>query len=605
MSKGITVGMDLGTTNSEVAAYARGRVEILGPGPMAMLPSCVGVTPEGELLVGTPARNQQLLHPERTVRSIKRAMGSEESVELGRTTLSPQEVSALILRRLADWAGDALGERPGSAVITVPAYFQDAQRQATREAGQLAGLEVARIINEPTAASLAYGSEIEGKTVMVYDLGGGTFDVSIVRIEGEVTEVLASHGNNRLGGDDFTQLLVELLLQRVREERGVVLGPDHTAALARLWWAAEEAKKELSRAPYAAVREENLAVVDGEPLHLDTEIDRQEYERLIAPLVEATMESVTRALSDAGASAPDLDEILLVGGSTRSPVIQRMLEERSGRRPRHDVHPDLCVALGAGVLASRLSGHDVQRVLVDVSPYSFGISHLGELDGEPYDRCYHPIVPRNTPLPVTRTESYWTSVPYQRTAEINVYQGEHVDALRNIFLGRFNVEDLTRVPERNEILVEMKLDLEGILHVEATEKRTGKARRITITGAARRMTGEEIDETRGRLAALPEAPEAGDAAEGPGASDGAAVVELAGAPAARPRGAGPDERAREARALVERSRRLLESMHPEDRVEAVDLNDRVLAALESSDGEALEEVVHELGELVFFVEGSR
>ena len=373
------VGIDLGTTNSEIAAFIGDNVQVIGPGDIKMLPSCVGLSATGELLIGTPARNQQLLYPERTVRSIKRKMGSDETVTLGDRTFTPQEISALLLRELTEWAHKRLGFPVKKAVISVPAYFSDAQRTATREAGTLAGLEVVRILNEPTAASLAYGyGSDEKRTVMIYDLGGGTFDVSIVTIEKEVTEVLASHGNNRLGGDDFDQLLVDHLLNAFRDEHDLDLKNGHRVALSRLWWAAEDAKKKLSFEPFVKIREEALVHIDGKPLHLETEISREEYEAMIRPSIESTLDSVSKAMADAGKRPDDLDAILLVGGSTRIPLVSRVLEERAGITPRHDIHPDLCVALGAGVLASRLSGRQVERVLVDVSPYSFGPSYLGE-----------------------------------------------------------------------------------------------------------------------------------------------------------------------------------------------------------------------------------
>jgi molecular chaperone DnaK len=285
------VGIDLGTTNSEVAAFVDGRVRILGPNAGKMLPSCVGIAPSGELLVGEAALNQQRIYPERTLRSIKRKMGSDETVLLAGKGFSPQEISALILKELVEWARRDLGQPVNRAVITVPAYFSDAQRNATREAGMLAGLEVLRIVNEPTAASLAYGFADGGRhTVMVYDLGGGTFDVSIVTIEGDVTEVLSSHGNNRLGGDDFDDLLAARLERELRDRHGIQLGEEHRAARARLWWAAETAKKQLSFEPYARVREESLVVHRGKPLHLDLELSREEYESMILPLVESTLE---------------------------------------------------------------------------------------------------------------------------------------------------------------------------------------------------------------------------------------------------------------------------------------------------------------------------
>src|SRR5271157_3099504 len=360
----LIAGIDLGTTNSEIAAFVSDGVQVLGPEANKMLPSCVGFSPAGELLVGEAARHQQLLYPELTVRSIKRKMGSAEMVRLAEKSFSPQEISALILRELVAWAGRELNRAVEKAVITVPAYFSDAQRNATREAGVLAGLEVVRILNEPTAASLAYGfGDASRHTAMVYDLGGGTFDVSVVVVEGDVTEVLASHGNNHLGGDDFDDLLLERLEQEFEKQYAIDLRHGHPAAHARLWWAAEEAKKKLSFEPYARVREEALVIDHGKPLHLELELTRDEYEAMISPLVESTLDSVSKALTDAGKGAGDIDAILLVGGSTRTPLVSRLLRERSGIAPRQDVHPDLCVALGAGVMASRLAGHEVERVL--------------------------------------------------------------------------------------------------------------------------------------------------------------------------------------------------------------------------------------------------
>src|SRR5712691_5010211 len=306
----VIVGIDLGTTNSEIAAFVDGQVRVLGPGETRMLPSSVGFSTSGELLVGEAARNQQALYPERTVRSIKRKMGTEQKVSLGGRDFLPQEISALILRQLVEWAELSVGERPAKAVITVPAYFSDAQRNATREAGALAGLEVVRILNEPTAASLAYGyGDGSRHTALIYDLGGGTFDVSVVTVEGEITEVLASHGNNRLGGDDFDDLLAERLAQEFQKQHGVNLREGHAAAKARLWWAAEEAKKKLSSEPFVKIREEALAVEGGKPLHLEVEISRHDYENMIRPLVDSTLDSVSKALQDAGKKSSDLDAI--------------------------------------------------------------------------------------------------------------------------------------------------------------------------------------------------------------------------------------------------------------------------------------------------------
>jgi molecular chaperone DnaK len=616
----LIIGIDLGTTNSEVAAFVDGKVRVLGPGDVKMLPSCVGISPAGELLVGESARNQQLVYPDRTVRSIKRRMGSSETVLLGDKSFTPQEISALILRELTEWAGRDLQAPVKRAVITVPAYFSDAQRNATREAGMMAGLEVVRILNEPTAASLAYGfGDGARRTVMVYDLGGGTFDVSVVMVEGDVTEVLASHGNNRLGGDDFDDLLLEQLQAEFHKRHGVRIGPEHPLAMARLWWAAEAAKKQLSFQPYAQVREEALITVDGKPLHLDLELPRGEYEKMILPLVESTLDSVSKALQDAGRKPRELDAILLVGGSTRTPLVSRLLRERTGLEPREDVHPDLCVALGAGVLASRLAGREVERVLVDVSPYSFGPSYLGERGGVEYPYCYHPIIRRNTPLPVTRTESYYTSFPGQRQVEIQIFQGDNEDALQNILVGDFRVEGLAATDGPNEVMCRMSLDVDGILHVAAIEKRTGKSKHITIANAMQAKSDEEMAAARQRITELYESREQAfeeeeDVDEGEEAMAAGAesdwergVVEVEAQKTngkVIPMDSNWVERRREAVELIQRSRRLLDAMHAEDKDEAVLLTASIEAAVAQRDSQALVDALQSLKELLFFVEGS-
>jgi len=566
----------------------------------------VGFSPSGELLVGETARNQQALYPERTVRSIKRQMGSAEKVRVGGKDFLPQEISALILRELAEWAHRALGERPERAVITVPAYFSDAQRNATREAGALAGLEVVRILNEPTAASLAYGyGDGSRHTVLIYDLGGGTFDVSVVTVEGDITEVLASHGNNHLGGDDFDDLLAERLAAEFEKQHGVDVRQGYPAAKARLWWAAEEAKKKLSFEPYVKVREEALATKLFRPLHLEVEISREEYEAMIRPLVETTLDSVSKALQDSGKKPGDMDAILLVGGSTRTPLVSNLLIEKTGLEPRQDVHPDLAVALGAGVMASRLAGRAVDRVLVDVSPYSFGVSYLGERGGYPYPHCYKPIIRRNTPLPLTRTEQYMTSHPYQTEVDIQVYQGDDEDALKNILVGDFRIEGLTSMEDANEILCRMRLDLDGILEVAAVEKRTGKSKHIRIANALRAKSAEEIAAGRKRIQELYETRgemvddswETTEDLEEDVVDAGAQAI---AAPEPEPaRAAGDAELA----TLLERSRRLLGAMHAEDREEAIDLHEKIDVALASGDAAALKEATGALKELLFFVEG--
>ena len=603
----LIVGIDLGTTNSEIAAFVDGKVEVLGPEADKMLPSCVGFSPAGALLVGREARHQQLLYPNLTIRSIKRKMGSTEPVKLADKEFTPQEISSLILRQLVKWAAHSLHQPIRKAVITVPAYFSDAQRNATREAGELAGLEVVRILNEPTAASLAYGfGDAAHHTAMVYDLGGGTFDVSIVSVEGEVTEVLASHGNNQLGGDDFDNLLLERLEREFQTKHRINLQDGHAVAHARLWWAAEEAKKKLSFEPYVRVREEALVTENGKPLHLDVELSREEYEEMIRPLIESTLDSVSKALQDAHKGPGDIDAILLVGGSTRTPLVYHRLQELTGLEPRQDIHPDLCVSLGAGVLASRLAGHGVERVLVDVSPFSFGPSYLGDRGGFPYPHCYHPIICRNTPLPVTRTESYATAHAYQTSVRIEIYQGEEDDALKNILVGDFLVEGLRPMEEPNEVLCRMSLDIDGILHVTAIEKETGKSKHITIARALREKSPAEIAAARERLKALYSASSA-DSDQEEFASEDANEASEQVASEAPGQGVADLPQAlqvvKEASDLVEQSQRLLGKLHEEDREEAIDLHEQINSAIRSNDAGALKKATADLRELLFFVEG--
>ncbi|MDA1141491.1 MAG: Hsp70 family protein [Planctomycetota bacterium] len=551
------VGIDLGTTNSEISAYINGEVQLISSGDQKILPSCVGLSPDGDLLVGEAARNQMLIYPERTARSIKRKIGQDVKIKLGDQAFTPQEISAIILKELVSWAEPKLQTKVSRAVITVPAFFSDAQRAATREAGELAGLEVVRILNEPTAASLAYGyAEGRQHTMMVYDLGGGTFDVSIVTVEGDVTEVLASHGNNELGGDDFDKLLADHLLELFRDEHGLDLRDQHPAAYSRIWWATEEAKKKLSFEPYVRIREENLATsADGHPMHLDVELSREQFEDMISPLVESTLESVNKAMEDAGKQTGDLDAILLVGGSTRIPYIAETLEKLAGVPARQDVHPDLCVALGAGVLASRLGGHDIERVLVDVSPFSFGPAYLGYRNGMPYPHCYRPIISRNTPLPVTRAESYYTSYPFQTEVKFDIYQGENPDALKNIHIGSFKVTGLKPMEDYNEVLCRMSLNLDGILNVVAIEKKTGLSKQITISNAVNLLSKDEEASAKERIRQLfgEEESDSDTLGEGPEQRD---IEE-----SASPENAAWMVKEDEARLLLQRSRSLLSNMH--------------------------------------------
>ena len=445
---------------------------------------------------------------------------------------------------------------------------------------------------------------------MTWAAGRSTF--SIVALEGDITEVLASHGNNHLGGDDFNDLLAEHLLSTFQSQHGIDLRSEHPVVRARVWWAAEEAKRRLSFEPETTVREEALVTVDGKPLHLELEITRERYESMIRPLLEQTLESVSRALADARKGPSDLDAILLVGGSTRTPLIAQMLQERTGISPREEIHPDLCVALGAGVLASRLSGHDVERVLVDVSPYSFGISYLGERGGIPYPHCYKPIIRRNSPLPITRTERFCTSHPYQEEVDICVYEGEDEDALRDILVGDFHVKDITPVREENEVLCRMSLDLDGILHVTAIEKRSGLSKHITIARVQETKSEAEIAAARKRLEALYSTWQSEE--EGAEEEGGEGEEEFANEDSLRALPVPPESSveednwsavACEGKQLIDRSRQLLEQMHEEDREEAIDLNAQIESAIDANDAAALKQAAHDLRELLFFVEGRR
>ena len=586
------VGIDLGTTNSEIAVVRDGRVEVIPvSGSNRILPSVVGIGDDGVLLVGEAARNQYAVHPQRTLRSIKRRMGEQARVEMAGKDYAPQEISAMILRRLKDVAQAWLGTEVRKAVITVPAFFSDAQRQATREAGEIAGLEVMRIINEPTAAALAYESRHQGaRKALVYDLGGGTFDVSVVNLEGDVVEVLASHGDNHLGGDDFDRKLVDHALAHLKQAHGV--DPSGSpAVMARLQRAAEAAKIALSDRPFATLAEEYLFEVAGVPVHLSLEVSREEYEAMIEPFIDQTLDAVHVALGGAGLAVADIDEILLVGGATRTPLVARRLEAELGRQPRAEVDPDLCVAMGAAIQAALIAGTRTRTVLVDVTPYTFGTSALGEFRGEEYDHCFIPLIRKNTPIPVSKSDVFFTVYDGQHTVEVTVYQGEDPDALNNIEIGRFRVEGLSDVPAGNPIVLGLSLDLDGILEVTAREKRSGLARSITIGNAIARFEQDQLDTARGRVQALfGDASESARPASEPAADD-------PGAPGAYTRRLGV-----EARALVEKAERALDKVGPQDAEDLVDAVEAVKDRLDGGDEAALKAAVDVLADLLYYLE---
>jgi len=570
----IIIGIDLGTTNSEVAVVRDGRPEVIPVDNSRLMPSVVGLADDGSLLVGQAARNQYVLHPDRTVRSIKRRMGEDLRVPMGHDSFSPPEISALILGRLKRAAEDYLGESVSKAVITVPAYFSDAQRQATRNAGQLAGLEVVRIINEPTAAALAYEIDhLQRKHILVYDLGGGTFDVSVVGIEKDVVEVLASHGNNRLGGDDFDARILDHFTDWLKRERGADPGANRQA-MARLTRAAEIAKIQLSDAPFARVEEEYLLEGKEGPVHLSLELSRDDYEAMIEPYVAETLAAVHIALEGAKLRVADLDEVLLVGGATRTPLIQQRLEKELGMQPRGELDPDLCVATGAAIQAAVIAGQRVSQVLVDITPYTFGTSAIAELNGEMYPYTFIPLIRKNTPIPVTKSEVFYTLLDNQESIEVKVYQGEDPDALNNIEIGSFLIEGLSKVPAGNAIVTTFALDINGILKVTSREKRTSLEKHITIENATARFEEQEMSAARERIEAL-----------------------IAGEDAQQ----GQRESVK-AQALIEKAERLLEGAGAEDREDLINGIEALRDALAANDAQALEEAMATLSDLIYYLQ---
>jgi molecular chaperone DnaK len=498
----VILGIDLGTTNSEVAAIVDGRPTVLADENGPILPSVVGLDAEGRLLVGRAARNQLVMAPERTVRSIKRKMGEAVTVSLGDQSFTPQEISAMILRTLKQRAEKILGHPVAKAVITVPAFFTEGQREATRSAGELAGFEVARIINEPTAAVLTYDPHPpEMERLVVYDLGGGTFDVSIAQVEQGVVEILSSHGDTHLGGDDFDQRLLDLVADRFQSEHGIDLRAS-LLARSRLLSAVEEAKKRLSNEPLAMIEEEFIAEINGVPLNLRLELMREEYEALIEPLLAKTLKCLDDALADAKLQAHQIDKVLLVGGATRTPLVRHMLQTRLGRPVHAEIEPDLAVAMGAAVQAGLIAGIDVGPVLVDITPHTLGLETLSYDNGPPSPHCFSPIIPRGTPLPAVRTEIYTTSYDDQTEAEISVFQGEHDDTRMNTSVGNFMIQGLAPVAGPNQILVRLDLDLNGILRVTATERATGLARQVVIDNMMERFRRRERVDALERLEEL-------------------------------------------------------------------------------------------------------
>jgi molecular chaperone DnaK len=487
---GKVIGIDLGTTNSCVAVKEGDHITVITNAEGSRTtPSVVAFTKDKDRLVGQLAKRQAIVNPERTISSIKRKMGSDYRIDIDGVSQSPQQISAMILQKLRRDAEEYLGEKVGQAVITVPAYFTDAQRQATKDAGKIAGLEVLRIINEPTAAALAYGMDKGGENkILVFDLGGGTFDVSVldVGIEDGVIEVLATSGDNLLGGDDWDQKIVDLMVSEFQKNEGIDLSRDRMA-LQRLREAAEKAKIELSTLSETSISLPFITANSSGPKHLEMSLTRARFEEITRPLLERVVEPTRRALNDSGLTREEIDKVLLVGGATRMPMVQRKIVELLGKEPTKGINPDECVAVGAAIQGAILTGEHKDIILVDVTPLSLGIETLGGV--------FTKFIDRNTAIPVSKSQIFSTASDNQPQVEIHVLQGERVMAADNVTLGKFFLDGIPPAPRGvPQIEVTFDIDVNGILNVRAKDKGTSREQHVTIQSS--RLTEAEIEKMR-------------------------------------------------------------------------------------------------------------
>ena len=583
------VGIDLGTTNSEIAIIQDGKPVVLEENGSCMLPSVIGLDSSGQMLIGQPARNQAAALPDRTIKSIKRKMGRDITVELGDQSFTPQEVSAIILRSLKQRAETAIDGPVSKAVITVPAYFDDNQRQATKAAGELAGLEVVRIINEPTAAALTYSpNSTEQETLLVYDLGGGTFDVSIVRVERGVVEVLASHGDTQLGGDDVDRAILDHVCDTFKKKKRVDLRHDRVSR-ARVLNAVETAKKELSSEVSVKIQEEFIAERKGVAQHLDMVLERSGVDELVFPLLEKTLHCVDRALEDANLTADEIDKVVLVGGATRMPLVRDLLEGRLQKDVHTEVEPDLCVAMGAAIQAGLINGMDLGAVLVDVTPHTLGVDTVrsDRMGNILQTDVFVPMIRRNTPLPATFTKEFSTVHAGQEGVIVPILQGESPCSLDNSKIGEIELEGMRDGDDVNRFFTRFDLDLNGMLKVVLTERGTGNTEDIVIQSALRKFASDHMEDAKGRLNEV--LPENLRDDEDDASTDDDIPQELR-------------EIVTKGREVIANAERLAEASGEEDLADLGELVARFEQAIEDKAEDALKEVVAEIEELLFYLD---
>lgn len=602
------VGIDLGTTNSVVAVVINGKPQVFQIDNQNGMPSIVGLSPSGTLVTGIAARNQLAAFPDRTVASIKRKMGTMEQVSLGEETYTPPEISAMILRRLRDIASRALGCDVQRAVITVPAYFDEHQRQATRQAGELAGLRVERIINEPTAATLVYHvDKHDRKHIAVYDLGGGTFDVSIVRLEAGVIEVLASQGDTKLGGDDFDHLLLDFVAEDFSKKHDIDLRKEPQAKF-RLLQACEQAKIRLSEMETVSITEEFIAEKNGQPLHVQITISRDEMDNMILPQIDRTISCVSKALRDASMTIHQMDDLVLVGGSTRIPLVSARLREQFLRQPSRAVDPDLAVALGAAVQAAMLQGQSVGPVLVDVATHTLGVIACDSMSINGPQLINVPVIHRGSPLPARYEEAFSKIFDEQSQVNIEVVQGEHPEPDRNLSIGTLTLQLTGGDDLHRKVVVGFDLTLDGVLKVTAKQPASGRVEELVVDNALSKFAAEERQAAQSRLQYMfDQSTEIAGLDELPPKSefhDDSRVDNAHRSP--QDSMANAIERARErfpkTASLLERAGAMAQRVQGDDADDLEKLCEQLYTALETDDEDTVNGLTADLDDLLFYVQ---